>query len=285
MDLLTRFGNIYTFPNSQINLSTTFGELVTRTRRLPGVDGGFDDLGDGRGLSEIGKVKSDFWLFFDNRADASAKTDSIKRIADAGVQRLFMQPIDRNMPERWCFARLNNINIPQAAKDQPHKRAQVSLTFQASDPFWYGQGNSAVWAGGARYGDGTRWSGNVATVVSGVNTILTLNNSGSAYTYVQVAIRPTLGQSCSDPILRRIVDGDIIDEVTYVGTLNALDNLSIDSRRASVRLNHVSAYTSQFHTKTLHFLRLMPGSNTIQIRFGQSTDTANVCIRWLERYT
>lgn len=284
MDLLKRFGNIYTFPQSQINLSTNFGELITRTRRLPGADGGYDDLGDGRGLSEIGSLKTDFWLFFGSREDATAKIEAIKKIADAGVQRLFMQPMDHDMPERWCFARLNNMSIPQDAKNQPHKRAKVSMTFQVSDPFWYTQGNSAVWAGGARYGDGTRWSGNVTTPVSGVNTTLTLTNNGNAYTYAQVAIRPTTGQSCSEPIVRRIVNGEVIDEVSYLGTLYALDNLFIDSRKASVRLNNVNAYTSVFNTKNSHFIRLMPGSNTIQIRFAQSADAANVCIRWLERY-
>lgn len=284
MDLLKRFGNIYIFPNTQINLNTNFGDLVTRTRRLPFADGGYDDLGDGRGLSEIGSIKTDYWLFFESREDATSKIDAIKKMANAGLQRLFMQPMDHDMPERWCFARLNNMSIPQDAKNQPHERVKVSLTFQVSDPFWYTQGNSAVWSGGARYGDGTRWSGNVATVVSGNSTTLTLTNNGNTYTHAQIAIRPTSGQSCVDPIVRRIVDGQVLDEVSYTGVLNDQDNLFIDSRKASVRLNNVSAYTNVFNTKTSYFMRLMPGDNTLQIKFAQSTDAANVCIRWLERY-
>jgi hypothetical protein len=284
MDLLKRFGTVYTFPDSQISLSDNFGELVTRAKRLPGANGGFDELGSGRGLSEIGSIRSEFWLFFNNRADATAKIDAIQRMADVGVQRLFMQPTDREQTERWAWARLDNINIPLNAKEQPHKRVRVQLVYQATDPFWYTAGNCAVWAGGAKWADGTKWSGGAPVVVSGTSTTLTLTNSGNAYTQAQIAIRPAAGQTCTDPIVRRIVNGEVVDEVFYLGTLNALDNLFIDSRKLAVRLNNASAYNNQFHAKTSDWIRLLPGANSIQIRFALPTDAASVCIRWLERY-
>src|SRR5512145_1647628 len=135
MDLLKRFGKIYTFPGTEISLKDNFKELVTRTRRLPGANGGYDDLGSERSLSEVGSVRADFWLFFNDEADATRKMDEIGKMADAGVQLLYKQPQDTSLQERYCWARLDNLDYQQAAKDQPHKRLKVSLIFQVSDPF------------------------------------------------------------------------------------------------------------------------------------------------------
>jgi hypothetical protein len=287
MDVLTRFGDIYTFPaDQQLNLSDNFGDLVTRTRRLPGADGGFDDLGDGRGLSEIGSVRADLWLFFDDIADATAKMEAIQAMADWGVQRLFMQPMDISKAERWCWARVDNINIPQSSKDQPHKRIRVQLTFQVSDPFWYSAGSFAVWGDGvSKWGDGvTRWSGGSVTSVNGLSTTLTVTNNGNAYTLAQISLRPTGGNFLTDPTIRRVVRGRVVDEVKYIGALDEDDMLAINARKLTVRLNNVEAYTEQFQARNAYWMRLLPGSNTLEVRLAQAADDGNICVRWLERY-
>lgn len=285
MDLLKRFGRLYTFPVEQASYSDNFAELATKTRRLPGMHGGFDDLGYERGLSEIGSIRADFWLKFANLTEATTKLDEFRRMTDYGVQLLYKTTQDGQ--QRWTWARVDNISTPQAVRDLPHNQIKASIIFQASDPFWYGVGSgSAIWGDGtSKWGDGvSRWSGAAATAVSGALTTLTYTYTGNAFTQPSIAISPGVGQSCTDPVVRRIVNGAVIDEIVYLGTLAAGDRLFVDSRRASVRVNDANAYNSQFNTKTSYFMRLVPGVNTIQIRFALSTDAANVCIRWLNRY-
>jgi hypothetical protein len=286
LNTLKRFGkgsNLYTF-DGQVNLSDNFGDLVTRTSRLPGTDGGFDELGDGRGLSEIGKVTAEFWMLFASPAAATAQLDTFRRMADWGVQRLFVQPTDPSVNERWCWARINAITHSFATKDMPHKRLRLKAVWQVSDPFWYGAGSGAVWGGGQAWGGGTQWGGGTPTAASGLLTTVTLTNSGNAYTYLQAAVRPGAGQSANDVLLRRIVDGQAVDEVMYTGSLAAGDNLVIDSRRREVKLNDQAVYSTLFRTANAGWLRLMPGSNTIEIRFAQTSDAASVNLRFLERW-
>lgn len=283
MDLLKRFGDVYTFPADQLNISDNFADLVTRTRRVAGADGGFDDLGDGRSLSEIGSVRADFWLFAESAADARTQIEAIEKMADAGVQRLYMQPMDISKAQRWCWARVDNIAIPQNAIDQPHKRIRAQLTFQVSDPFWYSAGSFAVWGGGSKWGDGTRWSGGAVTSVNGLSTTLTVTNNGNAYTLAQMSLHPTSGVM-NQPIIRRIVNGRVVDEVSYMGMLTTSSYLFIDAQKLAVRLNDANAYGDQFHAKNAYWMRLLPGSNTIEVRMADATDSGNICLRWLERY-
>lgn len=285
MDLLKRFGNLYNFPAEQVSYSDNFAELATKTRRLPGMHGGFDDLGNARGLSEIGSIRADFWLSFDNLTEATEKLDEFRRMSEYGVQLLHKTAQDGS--KRWTWARVDNISTPQNVKDQPHKRMKASIIFQASDPFWYGIGSGvSIWGDGVSKwgGNVSTWGGATVTSVSGVLTTLSYNYTGNVFTQASISIVPGAGQSCTDPIVRRIVSGAVVDELRYYGTLAATERLFIDSRRASVRVNEVNAYDARFDTKSAYMLRLVPGANTIQVLFAQATDAASVCIRWPNRY-
>jgi len=282
---LTRFVRgtyTYTFPNTQINASDNFADLVTQTVRMPGADGGFDVLGDGRGLNEIGTVRAEFWLHHAYET-ATTDVDAFRRMADVGVGRLYMQPTSANQSERWAWVRVNSINHADAAQAVPDRRMRMKIVWQASDPFWYGSGNSVVWGGGATWGGGAKWGGGAPVSASGVSTTTTLTNVGNAYTYLQATVRPDVGQSAGDVIIRRVRDGAVEDEVRYAGTVSAGSNLVIDSRRRDVRLNDVGVYGTQF-SASAGWLRLLPGANTIEIKFSQASDAAAVNLRYLERW-
>lgn len=284
MKVLTRFGS-YTFPtDAQISFSDNFAELVTRTERIPFAHGGFDQLGDERSLSEIGKVNAELWLHYDSFEEATTLLDAYRQIADYGVQRLFMQPTDPTEAARWCWARVNNLNTPQNVRDVPHERMRVGVVFHVPDPFWHGAGNGAVWGGGWKWGDGTKWGGGTPVAASGLLTTSTITPNGNAFTYLNMSIRPDTGESCTDPIIRRVVNGDVIDEVRWYGTLTAGDVLSINSTKREVRLNTVKVYDDRFAARSRDWMLLRPGANTIQIIFTNTTDAADVNLRYLDRW-
>src|SRR5436190_4474784 len=105
---LTRFGSgtrVYTFP-PVTTFSTNFANLVPRTVRLPGVSGGFNEFLGQPAPSEIGKVSASFYLVPNKRAGENITTlvDRLLSIADWGEQRLWSQPYDTSLRERWCNA-------------------------------------------------------------------------------------------------------------------------------------------------------------------------------------
>lgn len=287
MNVLKRFvrgGRTYTFPlDSQVSMTDNFGELVTRTGRLPGADGGFDELGDERGLQEIGNVSAEFWLHFTGKTDATNQRDAFLEMADFGVGRLYMQPTDAGDSERFVWARVNNINIPFNVQEVPHKRLRAQISFQCSDPGWLGAGNQTLWGGGSTWAGGAKWGG-TPTAVSGLSTTLTWTNNGNTYIQPKIALHPDVGDTCTDPIIRRVVDGAVVDEVRYIGTLTNADQLVINCRKMSVRLNGVALYTNQFSFKSASWLKLLPGANSIQIKLASAGDAVDVMAQWYDKW-
>lgn len=293
MNILKRFvgpqGQTYTFPlDSQINFHDNFSQLLTRTKRLPGADGGFDELGDERGMSEVGTVQASFWLKFTNNADASDQVLDFKAMADYGVGRLFMQPTDLSLGERFCWARIDHLNAAQNVQDLPHKRQKVEAIWQVADPFWLTAGTGILWGDGvSKWGAGAsvKWGGGSVTSVSGLSTVAAYSNDGNAYTLPTISLRPDTGQSCHDPIIRRIVNGAPVDEVKYLGNLAEADYLFIDCRRKAVWLNGEAVYNHLFSFKNEDWLRLLPGSNSLEVRFASSADAAKLRVNYYYRYT
>ena len=291
MRTLKRFvagSNIYYFPvNEQVNYFDNFSELLTMNDRLPGAHGGFDNLGDGRGLSEIGTIRVDFWLKYPSLALATSMLDDFHKMQAWGVGRLFMQPTDPTASERFCWVRWDNPSSQQDVHELPHEQMKVSATFSAPDPFWlsssgitaWGAGSSVTWGGGSSI----KWGGGSVTTYSGLTNTVTLTNNGNTFTQPTISIRPDTGQTCTNPIIRRIVNGTVVDEVSYNGTLGEGDHLFIDCRKAAVTLNGVVKY-DLFDFKHPAWLRLEPGDNSLQIRFAHSTDAAKFKFNFYHRY-
>ena len=166
MRILTRFGTgsrVYTFPeDSQVTFTDNFASLVTKTVRVAGVNGGLSQLGSGRGLSPIGSVRADNWLEFYDFVQATDKLDSIRQMADWGLQPLFMQPLYGE--ERWCWARLNDQQLQQNVANVPHRQQKIPIVFEVPDPFWYTAGNEILWGAGHKWGAATSiWGGSAST--------------------------------------------------------------------------------------------------------------------------
>lgn len=285
---VTRYGT-YTFSAvlGDQDYQDNFAELAARTSRIAFADGEFDDLGDERGISEKGNISLGIVLESETREGMQTLRDDLKKIVEWGIGRLYFQPTDPLAAPRWCWARPR---IPVAEKRHLHTDLYqpVKMGFTVPDPFWYGPGNcGAIWGSGWKWGDGTKWGGGTPTAVSGSLTNTTITTSGNAYTYLNVSIRPKTSpaQSVTDPIIRRIVAGEAVDEVRFVGKLEAGDVLYINTTKREVWLNGSKVYDNRFISKGRDWLRLEPGSNNIQIRFGLSTDAADMNLRYLDRWT
>ena len=286
LDRFVAGGNSYDFRASDVILesySDNFAQMVTRTRRLPLADGGFDELGSGRSLSEIGTIRQQLHLVADARAEMQAKLDMLAAMIDWGVGTLYDQPTDTNLPERFVRCRVDNVTKTRAFHLHTELHQPVTVVWQASEPFWLTPGNGVVWGGGWEWGDGTLWGGGTGTTVTGSNDF-TLANPGNAYTLPSISIRPGSGKSVSSVLIRRIVGGAVHDEIRYDGPIAAEERFFVDTRRLAVWLEGASAYNSLFSYKNGSWLRLLPGNNTVRVAFGQPTDEAVVRFNYLYRY-
>lgn len=287
MDILKRFGETgstqaYGFPLTQISFLDNFANLVTKTNRLAFSNGGFDELGMGRGLGEIGNVQAEFWLHYNDYNDGMTKLDAIRQMADWGVQRLFMQPIDQAASPRWCLARVNDIPAGQNVRDMPAKRQRVKVTFQVADPFWYTDGNQALWDGTYNWNGAINWDGGGLTTVTGSGS-LTVTNNGNAYTLGRFVAMVTGAQAFNQLIVRRTVNNGVIDQwvVNYPFVQN--DVIEVDPRKQWVIINGYDRF-SAFEFRHPDWLRLLPGSNTITVTTDQASAQLSTVVRYYERY-
>lgn len=283
---LLRFGSgttVYTFPDTQQAYRDNFASVVPRTVRLPGLSGGFDQFGSDVAPHEIGMVSIQYVLTAPTRGEMQAKRDTVKSLTSLGVRRLYMQPGDQT--ERWCEARVNNINMAQQIDGFTDLHQPVTIDFQVADPYWLQQGTES-WS----WGDGTLWGGNVwggtATPQSltGTSNTFTENVSGVHITFPRMTLQVPSGASCSNPRIQRIVDGQVQDEVSYTGTLAAGSTLEINCRRLSVTLNNVNAYSAAFAWRRPSWFRLTPGNNSIRVLFGAVTGTPTLTLRYYTRW-
>jgi hypothetical protein len=287
MHILKRFGEtgsskVYGFPANQLSYLDNFGDLVTKTSRLAFSNGGLDELGSGRGLSEIGNVQAEFWLHFDSDDDADEQIDGIRSMNDWGVQRLFMQPHNQDSDERWCLARINDISGGQNVRDMPRDRQRMKVTFQVANPFWYTNGNQALWDGTYDWDGTIDWDGSGLTTVTGSGT-LSVTNNGNAYTQGRFVAEVTGAQPFNQLIVRRLVNSAVVDQMVLDVQFVQNDVIEIDPRKQWVLVNGVDQFAS-FSFKHPDWLRLLPGVNSIEVVTDQSTAALSTVIRYFERY-
>jgi hypothetical protein len=272
-------GNTYTFPATIQGLRDNFKNVVPRTVRLPGMDGGFPTDGAGKRASEIGSISFSFYLRASSRADMEALRDAAQAMTNWGLGRLYMQPSDPTDSERWAWCAVNNITTARKEHEHTNLFQLVQCRFLAPDPYWFAPGTLTVW-GGTTWGGG-EWLSDNTTSVSGSSQYVTETNDGNATTHPIISLLAT--GTCVNPRVQRIVDGAVVDEVKYNAVLAADDELVIDCRSKSVFLNTDDAYTSAFSYAHPDWLRLLPGDNTVRIAF-DGAGAADVTLGYYARY-
>lgn len=291
---ITRFeagGNTYTFPTNpgDQDFRTNFAELVARSSRMPGVSGGYDEFGTGRAPSAVGNVQHSFYLVSDTRSGMQTLRDAVYQMANWGVGRLIQTMQDAT--ERWCWARVNNITMSERRHQHSDLFQQVQMSWQVSDPYWYRPGNEAIWDGAATpvwSNAGAIWDGANGTAISDSGTI-SVTNAGSATTLARIIILQTAATTCWNPIVRRVVNGAVVDEVRWTYGIGLQQYVEINPRSQRVRwvsyasnIVYDNAYArSYFEAKHPDWMRLTPGTNSIQVLMDGS---ATVFVKYLERY-
>lgn len=298
MDTLVRFGagnEVYTFDQSRlISLRDNFRDLVQQATRLPGLSGGINEYGVGASPRSVGNVQAVFWLIADEdlTPDEQAQQmetlkSDVARMSSFGVKRLYKQPGDATEVERYCEASISNISYTETASDQPHARLRVQVNWQVTNPRWYSQGTEApAWGDGSSWGTGTSWGGTAPTYsASGTQTDITVTTSGNAETYPRIIIQCGASQTAENIRIQRFVNGSVVDQVAYGGTLGNNDRLVINTRANSVTLNSVSHYTSDFTYNSAGWFKLQSGDNIIRILMDNAGDACDVEFRYYEAYT
>ncbi len=286
MRTLLKFGSgskLYTFPTrSQVIFTDNFASLVTKTVRMPGVNGGFSNLGTGRGLSPIGTVRVDNWLTFNDFVEATDKVDSLRQMADWGLQPLFMQPLYG--PTRFCFARLSDQQLQQNVHNTPHNRQKVPVVFEVPNPFWCRtvSGFGQLWDDGVgKWDDGGVWDASLGYNIS-LNTSYSFTNNGNYFTLPTVMLSNDGVSDVSDIRVRRIVDGAIEDEFSYSAALAAGTYLYINPEARRVLLGPTGTNVlANFTANTPDWIRLLPGSNSLNVTCNGSL---TLYLQYLERF-
>lgn len=298
MDTLVRFGagnEAYTFDQSRlISLRDNFRDLVQQATRLPGLSGGVNEHGIGASPRSVGNVQAVFWLIADEHLtpeEQAQQMESLKsdvaRMSSFGVKRLYKQPGDTSLDERYCEASISNISYTETSSEQPHARLRVQVNWQVTNPRWYSQGTEAPsWGDGSSWGTGTSWGGTApAYSASGTQTDITVTTSGNAETYPRIIIECGASQTAENIRIQRFVNGSVVDQVAYGGVLGNNDRLVINTRANSVTLNSVSHYTSDFTYNSAGWFKLQSGDNIIRILMDNAGDACDVEFRYYEAYT
>ncbi len=257
------------------NFDTNFGQGAGQLRRLPGMDGGWDDLLDEPAETPPGRVTFDFYLVAENRADMDALRDEAKALTSYGLQRLEYTSLDADIATRYCYARCVDVRAAENKGKHTDLHQPVTVTFEVPDARWYKDRYASFKFGdGTTFGDGALvGQGALRVECSGTSTQFSLVTDGNARTLVKVAITAGVGQSCENPKVRRIAAGVVVDEIAYTGVLSAGDELFFDGRRHYAALNAVSVWDDLRYTHPA-LCRLEPGANEVRVLFANSGDAA-----------
>lgn len=287
---VTQFGSgaqVYVFPNTLQSFDPNFNTLSIQTTELPGADGGFDNFGLGLSPAKPGKLKLSFFLVADTPEEMTGLRDAVKALRGYGRKQLFMQPTDNTDPVRWCWARVERVDLAEDLTRSIRDLHQpVTIHFHVPDPMWVSQGTEAALWGSFVWGDGTVWGGSApAWAVSGVLNDYTITPVGSAIVQPRIKMSCGAGQLAFNPKFQRIVNGAVVDEVAYNGYLTAGDSMEINCRAMSFKINNTDAYTGdEFDFLDPHWMRLLPGANTFRILMDNASDAATVRVLYFEGY-
>lgn len=280
MKLLT-FGD-YTIPGL-VRYSDNFNDAVQRTVRRPGLDGGFDLWGASRLPKEVGSIQATWWLQAATVAEMRTLLDEVRGLQWIGEQRLVMDP-ENGAATRYVMAKAINVRAAWNVANAPHRQLRVDVSWQCATSYWQTSGSGVPrFNRGFLFNNGVLFGGAAATTVTGVSTDLTVTVGGNAPTFATVVFEQSGGATCENPTVRRMVDGAVVDQVAYTGTLTGSNRLIIDARANAVTLDGANALGDLTFTRN-HWLELVPGVNTVRVLFANSGDESDVTVRFDERW-
>lgn len=270
MTKVLRFGS-YVFPETQAGFSDNFKNAVTKTTRLAGTSGAFNEYGSYPEPTEGGTVQFNFTLVEYTIGNMQAKRDAINALRWKGQQPLFVQPGNSYAARRFCMAKLSNINMPQRLDRHTDVFQPVTLNFTVEDPRWLAYPNASYVGDEAIVGSGTTVAADRVAmgVVPGTQYTLPTNN-GNTETPVFLRIL-RVGSNASTITLKHYApDMTLLQYWIWDGGLTVSgDELWVDSHDASVwKVSNgvMSPAFANFRSFVGDgFLLLYPGANRIEL--------------------
>lgn len=267
----------------QKSITTNFGNRQRSAIKVAMLSGGFDSYGKSISPNEVGTVQLQGTLRSSTVNGMEAKRETLEAIAGYGLGILYYQETDSAQDVKFCFARCTSISMPQRPDQYSDLHQDFTASFEVPEPVWHTDGTETSIYGEAVYGTDT-WGGTPASIsASGTSTDDTVTYNGVAPAIARITISCGGSQTCQNPIVRRIVNGQTIDEISYSGTLGNNAELVINPRARSVKLNAVSDLAN-FDFLHPSWFRLVNGSNTIRVIFDNSGDAATIKVSYYENF-
>lgn len=273
----------YTFPY-MLDYEDNFGDLQTRFSELPGVDGAYDNDGEVRSKKGKGVIQVQTAIFAETDADASAKYDALAKIISYGRGRLYLQPADSTLQERWCDVRPKKIPKKMDINAHDDYLRRIPLTFETDFPYWlslgtYGsQWDEAIW-------DNAFWDSPVTQACAGLQTDFNVLRSGTAPVNPTITIDVGVGQAVSSFKAQRLLNGIVVDEMFYNAPLLANDQLIFDAFTWEITLNSADAFDNNFSYLRTRFMELLPdNTNNLRVILGNAGDACTVYVNYFEAW-
>ncbi len=266
-DLSVTFGS-YAIPNPN-RVDSDFDKIENRLVSIARAAGAFDPSGREAAPRGGGRVQVDFTLYAADQDDMQALIDTIYALEWAGKTTLTLQP-QGSAGTRYCNARVESIPIPLDAKDGlvfvPGR-----IIFQVPSPFWLSSTETTV-----------------TVNLSGISTTNTLAYADGGFTAIptEIKIATGVGQTIQNPIIKRLAASGsttVWDQLSYVGTLTASQNITINPQKKSI-LRDGSTGLSAFTWLQKDWFRLDPGNNFLKIEAANVGDAATLTIKYRKTY-
>lgn len=257
---------------------TNFNNGTPVTTKLPFAFGTWAETGQSALPSEQAMVEVGTTLAAWSKEEMDGLRDEVKAMRSWGLQKLVYQPSDPADGERYTWGVVNNISIPQREDNHTNYFQDVTIQFYCPYPFWMGGEYEGLLAGDpSLIADSALYFGEGALVIpcAGLETLTTVTNNGNAPAVCIFTIAPPSGESCQNPIIQRIVNDVVVDGVGYNGILTDADSLEGNGFAQWIGLNGANAFAD---SDWLHpnLLRLMPGENSLRIKFTNAGDEADL---------
>lgn len=265
MDTIKQFGQdgtYYQFPyDQQVSLQGDFGDTLPDVVRLAGLDGSYNTMARSRPRSAVGNVQLIFWLFAETAAEMATARNNVLKMLGWGHKRLFKTLGDGTLV--WTWAIVNNLRMPQSARDLPHKQQQVTVNFQCDKSRWYGASGYVLNTDGS-VTDGTTAQVNGTSVTNGSTVNVTNNGTAPAGCYIKWVTG--VGVTVTNPTISRDEGAVTVNSVQYTDTVAQSTTIEIDGRNHTLSENmSVTPTYGKLTTTSADWLEIPPGTHTLDI--------------------
>jgi len=285
---LKTFGNggayLYTFPTTQSQVRDNFSDVVPRTVRVPGANGGFDQFGLDPAPTEIGNVAVTFDIEVADPDLMQAERDEIRAMAAWGVQKLIKQCGDEG--ERYCWARVNSIGMTESPAGSQGSIStnillRVTVDFQVAEPGWF---DDTAWDTPTSLTTLDATTGNptqTEVTIGGLFPVFprfTVTIDSAFVTDVGLYISQT-----TPTTLTGIADCQFYMQAisTPAGTQSSL---VIDCASMSVQHNGADAFAEVDYYANANYFSLPPGTYYVKAFVKRGGATGFLSMQWREKY-